>query len=145
MYTALCSYDSSWRSLWRGVLHLGLALQRGSTLSVQFCVLKLSVQCVCVYLSTQNDGSVLATGCYDGQARVWSKGGGLKATLTRHQGPVFAIKWSPNGSYLATGGVDSSVLIWDALTNEVKQELAMHKGWVGEGGGGEGREGRTPD
>ena len=103
------------------------------------CVLKLSVQCVCVYLSTQNDGSVLATGCYDGQARVWSKGGGLKATLTRHQGPVFAIKWSPNGSYLATGGVDSSVLIWDALTNEVKQELAMHKGWVWEGGRGEGR------
>ena len=83
---------------------------------------------------------MLATGCYDGQARVWSKSGGLKATLSRHQGPVFAIKWSPNGSYLATGGVDSSVLIWDAQSNEVKQELAMHKGWGdGRGMGGEER------
>lgn len=86
---------------------------------------------------------MLATGCYDGQARVWSKSGGLKATLSRHQGPVFAIKWSPNGSYLATGGVDSSVLIWDAQSNEVRQELAMHKGWGdGRGGGWGGGRGR---
>ena len=95
----------------------------------------------CSRVFPQNDGSALATGCYDGQARVWSKSGGLKATLSRHQGPVFAIKWSPNGSYLATGGVDSSVLIWDAQSNEVKQELAMHKGWGDGRGRGRGREG----
>ena len=70
---------------------------------------------------------------------MWSKSGLLKATLTQHQGPVFAIKWSPNGSYLATGGVDSIVLIWDAQTSEVKQELVMHKGWE-EGGEGRGAE-----
>ena len=72
---------------------------------------------------------------------MWSKGGTLKATLTQHQGPVFAIKWSPNGSYLATGGVDNIVLIWDAQTNEVKQELVMHKGVVGGEGEGQGRGG----
>jgi transducin (beta)-like 1 len=56
------------------------------------------------------------------------KDGSSQTTLNQHQGPVFAIKWNPKGTFLATGSVDMSTLIWDPQTSEVKQKLEMHKG-----------------
>ena len=55
---------------------------------------------------TQSDGSLLATGSYDGVARIWTTEGELKATLVQHSGPIFALKWNHKGNYIVTGGVD---------------------------------------
>lgn len=80
-------------------------------------------------LEWRQDGSILATGCYDGKARLWSPTGDLIKTLQRHTGPLFALKWSRStGKYLLTGGVDGHAIIWHADTGSVRHLLHHHGG-----------------
>mmetsp|Transcript_53287 Transcript_53287/g.122461 ORF Transcript_53287/g.122461 Transcript_53287/m.122461 type:complete len:504 (-) Transcript_53287:158-1669(-) len=78
-------------------------------------------------LDWNHDGTALATGSYDGQARVWSATGKLTATLSKHKGPIFSLKWNRTGQYLLSGSVDKTAVIWDTATGSVKQEFALHK------------------
>ncbi|RKO95574.1 WD40 repeat-like protein, partial [Caulochytrium protostelioides] len=71
------------------------------------------------------DGTYLATGCYDGLARLWSASGTLRATLALHEGPVFALRWNPAGDLLLTGGVDRRVVVWNTA-GEPRQQLVCH-------------------
>ncbi|XP_073227761.1 cell division cycle protein 20 homolog [Porites lutea] len=41
------------------------------------------------------------------------------ATLARHSQEVCGLKWSPDGKYLASGGNDNLLLIWDATVNTI--------------------------
>ena len=72
------------------------------------------------------DGTKLATGSYDGQARVWNTKGDLLATLTSHKGPIFSLKWNTAGDLLLSGSVDKTAIVWDAATGVVKQQFAFH-------------------
>ena len=81
------------------------------------------------------DGSLLATGSYDGIARLWSAAdGSLVRSLARHSGPIFSLKWakaSPNSSaprLLLSGSVDKRAIVWNADSGEVKQEFECHTG-----------------
>ena len=78
-------------------------------------------------LDWNHDGSQLATGSYDGQARIWSSSGKLANTLTKHKGPIFSLKWNSTGQYLLSGSVDKTAIIWDASSGEVRQQFAFHK------------------
>eukprot|EP00967_Tisochrysis_lutea_P084555 scaffold118249_cov37-Tisochrysis_lutea.AAC.3 len=78
-------------------------------------------------LDWNSDGSLLATGSYDGQARIWSPEGQLLHTLSRHKGPIFSLKWNSTGQYLLSGSVDKTAVVWDTTTSTVKQEFAFHK------------------
>lgn len=83
-------------------------------------------------------GSLLATGSYDGLARIWTdKGigrnsanltlvGDLKAVLNKHKGPIFSLKWNKKGDCLLSGSVDKTAIIWDAATGDVKQQFEFH-------------------
>jgi transducin (beta)-like 1 len=73
------------------------------------------------------DGTMLATGSYDGQARIWSPAGVLLQTLSRHKGPIFSLKWNRTGKYLLSGSVDKTAVVWDTATGTVRQEFAFHK------------------
>jgi transducin (beta)-like 1 len=42
----------------------------------------------------------LATGSYDGKARIWSEEGELIKVLDHHKGPVFSLKWNTKGDLL---------------------------------------------
>jgi transducin (beta)-like 1 len=53
----------------------------------------------------QCDGSLLATGSYDGYARIWTTDGRLASTLGQHKGPIFALKWNKRGNYILSAGV----------------------------------------
>mmetsp|Transcript_10874 Transcript_10874/g.34604 ORF Transcript_10874/g.34604 Transcript_10874/m.34604 type:complete len:495 (+) Transcript_10874:232-1716(+) len=77
-------------------------------------------------LDWNHDGQLLATGSYDGQARIWSKEGELKNTLNKHKGPIFSLKWNKKGDCLLSGSVDKTAIIWDAKTGEVKQQFEYH-------------------
>lgn len=77
-------------------------------------------------LDWNHNGSALATGSYDGQARIWSSTGELTATLTKHRGPIFSLKWNCTGDYLLSGSVDKTAIIWDVATAGVKQQFAFH-------------------
>ncbi|CAF4746675.1 unnamed protein product [Pieris macdunnoughi] len=64
------------------------------------------------------DGDQLATGSYDGYARIWSSDGKLISTLAQHKGQIFALKWNESGNYITIAGVDSTTIIWDAASDQ---------------------------
>ncbi|PAA51895.1 hypothetical protein BOX15_Mlig002737g1 [Macrostomum lignano] len=72
------------------------------------------------------DGSRLATGSYDGFARLWATDGTLVCTLGQHKGPIFALKWNKAGNLILSAGVDKTTIIWDATTGQAKQQFAFH-------------------
>lgn len=77
-------------------------------------------------LDWNGEGTLLATGSYDGQARIWSKEGELVSTLTKHKGPIFSLKWNKKGDYLLSGSVDKTAIVWDIKTGEWKQQFEFH-------------------
>ncbi|KAJ3258742.1 Chromatin assembly factor 1 subunit B [Boothiomyces macroporosus] len=61
----------------------------------------------------------------DHNARIWSlKDGNVEylSTLSRHSAAVNCVRWSPNGQYIATGGDDGSILLWEQ-TDKKQQSL----------------------
>ncbi|KAH8262199.1 hypothetical protein KR038_011064 [Drosophila bunnanda] len=76
------------------------------------------------------DGSLLATGSYDGYARIWKTDGRLASTLEQHKGPIFALKWNKCGNYILSAGEDKTTIIWDASTGQCTQQFAFHFGPV---------------
>lgn len=72
------------------------------------------------------DGSLLATGSYDGYARIWTTDGQLASTLGQHKGPIFALKWNKKGNYILSAGVDKTTIIWEASTGQCTQQFAFH-------------------
>ena len=73
-------------------------------------------------------GSMLATGSYDGQARIWNDGhqGQLLNTLSQHKGPIFSLKWNKTGDSLLSASVDKTAIVWDPMTGMVKQQFKFH-------------------
>src|SRR5262249_3938791 len=58
---------------------------------------------------------------------IWDADTGQRlATLTGHKGAVWAVAYSPDGRYLATGSVDGGLRIWDAATGALLHELIGH-------------------
>ncbi|XP_018575424.1 F-box-like/WD repeat-containing protein TBL1XR1 [Anoplophora glabripennis] len=72
------------------------------------------------------DGSLLATGSYDGYARIWTTDGRLASTLGQHKGPIFALKWNRRGNYILSAGVDKTTIIWDAASGQCTQQFSFH-------------------
>ncbi|KAL5197729.1 hypothetical protein ABZP36_001241 [Zizania latifolia] len=77
-------------------------------------------------LDWNGEGTLLATGSYDGQARIWSRDGELKQTLFKHKGPIFSLKWNKKGDFLLSGSVDKTAIVWDTKTWECKQQFEFH-------------------
>lgn len=78
-------------------------------------------------LEWNNDGTLLATAFYDGQARIWNPEGELVRLLSDHKGPIFSIKWNKKGNYLLSAGVDKTAIVWDSNNWEVKQQFGFHQ------------------
>ncbi|KAF9170664.1 hypothetical protein BGX20_008687 [Mortierella sp. AD010] len=75
-------------------------------------------------------GTLLATGFFDGQARIWTQRGQLRYLMSQHRGPIFALKWNKKGNYILTGSLDHTTIVWDATTGEAKQQHEFHTGAV---------------
>lgn len=71
-------------------------------------------------------GQLLATGCYDGLARIWENSGALRFVLQEHTGPVFSLKWNKTGSYLLSGSYDHRAIVWDVVTGTKVKVLQLH-------------------
>ena len=71
-------------------------------------------------------GKLLATGTFDGQARIWNQEGSLVSTLKAHTGPIFSLKWNKSGTALLSGSVDKTAIVWDPKNGTVKQQFQFH-------------------
>lgn len=72
-------------------------------------------------------GTMLATGTYDGCARVWTETGELKHTLVMHKGPLFSLKWNKKGNYILSGSVDQTTAVWNADTGRCVKQFTFHE------------------
>jgi WD40 repeat protein len=73
------------------------------------------------------DGSKLATGAYNRQAKIWDAGSGKElANLEGHKNWVTAVAFSPDGATLATGSEDATIKLWDVATGKEKATLGGH-------------------
>jgi len=79
-------------------------------------------------LEWSSNGELLATGSYDGVARVWKRTGTLVHTLRSHRGPIFSLKWNKRGNYLLSGSYDKTTIVWDVSgeVGFVKQQFSHH-------------------
>jgi transducin (beta)-like 1 len=58
--------------------------------------------------------SLLISASTDGTVRIWHPYRGVAlCILALHEGPIFFCEVSPNGKFLATGGADQVLIIWD--------------------------------
>ena len=80
-------------------------------------------------VSFSANGQILATGSYDGSARLWDVATGKEIYRLEDHGRVInSVSFSPNGQILATGANDGSVRLWDVATGK---EMARPKGRFG--------------
>ena len=80
-------------------------------------------------LEWSSSGELLATGSYDGVARVWKKNGELIHMLTCHRGPIFSLKWNKSGSFLLSGSYDKTTIVWEVTAEKgvVRQQFHFHQ------------------
>ncbi|KAI1431570.1 soluble quino protein glucose/sorbosone dehydrogenase [Xylaria sp. CBS 124048] len=76
-------------------------------------------------------GSVLATGSGDCTARIWNTENGTPKHTLQHSGWVLVCSFDPSGTYLATGGMDKMVRIFDPDTGkQLGKPFTGHDKWI---------------
>eukprot|EP00941_MAST-03F_sp_MAST-3F-sp1_P005771 g5771.t1 len=73
------------------------------------------------------DGRFLATGSFDGIARLWQGEKLVHSFIDAKGSPIFALRFSPSGTYLASGSVNNSVVVYEVRTGQVKQQFKLHR------------------
>jgi len=55
---------------------------------------------------------VFAASCTDGSFKIVGKTGRIEKSVDAHQGAVTCVRWSHDGSTIATAGEDGAVKLW---------------------------------
>ena len=82
-----------------------------------------------VSMAVSPDGSLVATGGYDGIVHIWEPATGkFVRALVGHESYVYGLAWSPDGHYLASAGsFDATARIWNPRTGQLIRILTGHK------------------
>lgn len=87
------------------------------------------------------EGSSLVSGSWDGTIRLWDVSKGVnspavegvssRAVINAHEGYVMSVSVSPDGKWIASGGVDKSVRLWRTSNQQpLGAPLMGHEDWV---------------
>jgi WD40 repeat protein len=61
-----------------------------------------------------------------GRIRMWDAANGMESTKFKgHPDAVKCGRFSPDGKFLATGGLDKAVRVWDVATGDEKKSFQM--------------------
>jgi len=75
-------------------------------------------------VAVSGDGQVVASGSFDGTAKLWDASSGrLFTTLPGHIGGVWAVALSHDGHLVASGGYDGGVKLWEAESGRLLSTL----------------------
>lgn len=73
--------------------------------------------------------TVIASGSFDADVRLWcAEKAQLLRVLQGHQKAIYTVAFSQDGSVLASGGLDSSVCLWDTRAKELAKEFSIGSG-----------------
>ncbi|KAE8212075.1 hypothetical protein CF327_g4243 [Tilletia walkeri] len=72
------------------------------------------------------DGTLLASGSYDGILRLWTAQGELFLVMPMHSGPIFGVQWNRTGAQILTGSADGTAIVWDLSSGKVRQQFSLH-------------------
>jgi WD40 repeat protein len=88
-------------------------------------------------LTVSPDGKRIATGTASG-IRIWSPSGAMQKEITGHSGDVKALKFSPDGMLLCSGGADKTLRVWkveggEEVTKAETPAVVLSVAWLGDG------------
>lgn len=75
------------------------------------------------------DGTEAAVGGTDGKLRVYSVRGDTlaeEAVLEKHRGPITVVRYSPDGTLIASGDQKPEAVVWDRASREVKMRNMLY-------------------
>jgi len=78
----------------------------------------------CVRFSPEVKNGILVSASWDRTIKVWdSSTMVLKQTFAQHTGPINSIAFAPKSSYLASGGKDGKVILWNLTEQTVMDKV----------------------
>jgi WD40 repeat protein len=83
-------------------------------------------------VSLSPDGTLVATGSWDGTIHIWDVASGkLLRVLVGHGSSVYGVAFSPDGNFLASAGsFDETARVWNPKTGMTLRILKKHKGFT---------------
>jgi WD40 repeat protein len=75
--------------------------------------------------------SIISTACQELDALKPATTEGLVVMLQGHEGLITSLAFSPDGATLASGGVDTTVRLWDIVTGKELTTLYRHPNQTG--------------